>query len=99
MTASPSRGQLAPAPSPEECASKEKVSREREIGASRLWGPGSPAALRYNPSPKLRGGIAMSVTTLSELFLKAAGHNKPDCMLSKSGGTYQPMSTAELVDR
>jgi long-chain acyl-CoA synthetase len=41
----------------------------------------------------------MSVTTLSELFLKAAGHNKPDCMLSKVGGTYQPMSTAELVDR
>jgi len=41
----------------------------------------------------------MSVTTLSELFLKAAGHNKPDCMLSKAGGTYQPMSTAELVDR
>jgi len=41
----------------------------------------------------------MSVTTLSELFLKAAGHNKPDCMLSKAGGTYQPVSTAELVDR
>jgi long-chain acyl-CoA synthetase len=41
----------------------------------------------------------MSVTTLSELFLKAAGHNKPDCLLSKVGGTYQPVSTAELVDR
>jgi len=41
----------------------------------------------------------MSVTTLSELFLKAAGHNKPDCLLSKIGGTYQPVSTAELVDR
>ncbi|RPH57742.1 long-chain fatty acid--CoA ligase [bacterium] len=41
----------------------------------------------------------MSVTTLSELFLKAASYNKPDCLLSKIGGTYQPMSTAELVDR
>ncbi|HKI03040.1 MAG TPA: long-chain fatty acid--CoA ligase [Thermoanaerobaculia bacterium] len=41
----------------------------------------------------------MPVTTLSELFLKAASYNKPDCLLSKVGGTYQPMSTAELVDR
>ena len=41
----------------------------------------------------------MSVTTLPELFLKAASYNKPDCLLSKVGGTYQPMSTAELVDR
>jgi long-chain acyl-CoA synthetase len=41
----------------------------------------------------------MSVTTLSELFLKAAGHNKPDHLLYKVGGTYQPVSTAELVDR
>ncbi|MES1242279.1 MAG: long-chain fatty acid--CoA ligase [Acidobacteriota bacterium] len=41
----------------------------------------------------------MSVTTLSELFLKTAGFNKPDCLLYKVGGTYQPVSTAELVDR
>jgi long-chain acyl-CoA synthetase len=41
----------------------------------------------------------MSVTTLSELFLKAATYNKPDCLLSKVGGKYQPISTAELVDR
>jgi long-chain acyl-CoA synthetase len=41
----------------------------------------------------------MSVTTLSELFLKAASYNKPDCLLHKVGGTYQPVSTAELVDR
>jgi long-chain acyl-CoA synthetase len=41
----------------------------------------------------------MPVTTLSELFLKAAGFNKPDCLLHKVGGTYQPVSTAELVDR
>jgi long-chain acyl-CoA synthetase len=42
---------------------------------------------------------AMSVTTLSELFLKAASYSKPDCLQSKVGGTYQPISTAELVDR
>jgi long-chain acyl-CoA synthetase len=41
----------------------------------------------------------MSVTTLSELFLRTAGFNKPDCLLYKVGGTYQPVSTAELVDR
>jgi long-chain acyl-CoA synthetase len=41
----------------------------------------------------------MAVTTLSELFLKAAGFNKPDCLQYKVGGTYQPVSTAELVDR
>jgi long-chain acyl-CoA synthetase len=40
----------------------------------------------------------MSVTTLSELFLKAASYNKPECLLYKVGGTYQPVSTAELVD-
>ena len=41
----------------------------------------------------------MAVTTLPELFLKAAGYKKPDCLLYKVGGTYQPVSTAELVDR
>ena len=41
----------------------------------------------------------MAITTLSELFLKTAGFNKPDCLLSKIGGSYQPVSTAELVDR
>ena len=41
----------------------------------------------------------MSVTTLSELFLRTAGFNKSDCLLYKVGGTYQPISTAELVDR
>ena len=40
-----------------------------------------------------------SVSTLTELFLKAASYNKPDCLMSKIGGTYQPISTAELVDR
>ncbi|HSC21569.1 MAG TPA: AMP-binding protein, partial [Solirubrobacterales bacterium] len=41
----------------------------------------------------------MSIQTLAELFLKAAGYGKPDCLLHKVGGTYQPVSTAELVDR
>jgi long-chain acyl-CoA synthetase len=41
----------------------------------------------------------MAITTLSELFFKAASYNKPDCLLHKVGGTYQPVSTAELVDR
>ena len=41
----------------------------------------------------------MSVRTLTELFLIAAGHGKPDCLMHKVGGTYVPVSTAELVDR
>jgi long-chain acyl-CoA synthetase len=41
----------------------------------------------------------MPVTTLSELFLEAAAYAKPDCLLDKIGGSYQPISTAELVDR
>ncbi|HLX08554.1 MAG TPA: long-chain fatty acid--CoA ligase [Thermoanaerobaculia bacterium] len=41
----------------------------------------------------------MAVTTLTELFLTAAAYGKPDCMLQKVGGSYQPVSTAELVDR
>src|SRR5579872_6182311 len=40
-----------------------------------------------------------SVSTIPELFLRAASYNKPACLMSKVGGTYQPMSTAELVDR
>jgi len=41
----------------------------------------------------------MSISTLTELFFKAASHNKPDCLLHKMGGAYHPISTAELVDR
>jgi long-chain acyl-CoA synthetase len=41
----------------------------------------------------------MSITTLAELFLRVAGQSKPDCLLHKVGGTFQPVSTAELVDR
>jgi long-chain acyl-CoA synthetase len=41
----------------------------------------------------------MPVTTLTELFLKAATYGRTDCMLHKVGGSYQPISTAELVDR
>src|SRR6476661_7434757 len=43
--------------------------------------------------------MTKSVSTIPELFLQAASYNKPACLLSKVGGTYQPMSTAELVDR
>ncbi len=41
----------------------------------------------------------MSIKTLSELFLVVAGRQKADCLLHKSGGQYQPISSAELVDR
>src|SRR5258705_12697845 len=41
----------------------------------------------------------MSIQTLSELFLEAAAMNKPDCWQQKVDGKYQPVSTAELVDR
>ncbi|HXO26460.1 MAG TPA: long-chain fatty acid--CoA ligase [Thermoanaerobaculia bacterium] len=41
----------------------------------------------------------MAVTTLTELFLKVATYGRADCLLHKVGGSYQPLSTAELVDR
>jgi long-chain acyl-CoA synthetase len=41
----------------------------------------------------------MSIQTLSELFLVVASRQKPDCLLHKVGGQYQPISSAELVDR
>lgn len=41
----------------------------------------------------------MAVTTLAELFLHAAGHRKPDALLHKVGGRFEPISSAELVDR
>jgi long-chain acyl-CoA synthetase len=41
----------------------------------------------------------MSIQTLAELFLVAAGHDKPDCLLYKKEGRYVPVSTAELVQR
>jgi long-chain acyl-CoA synthetase len=41
----------------------------------------------------------MAVTTLAELFLHAAGHRKPDALLHKVGGRFQPISTVEMVDR
>src|SRR5262245_59723423 len=42
---------------------------------------------------------SMALTTLTELFLQAATYGKADCRLHKIGGSYQPISTAELVDR
>src|SRR6202035_2817340 len=44
-------------------------------------------------------GGAMAIRTLAELFLNLAEHSKPDCLLHKVGGSYQPVSTAELSDR
>jgi long-chain acyl-CoA synthetase len=41
----------------------------------------------------------MSIQTLAELFLVAAGHDKPECLLHKVAGAYRPISTAELVSR
>jgi long-chain acyl-CoA synthetase len=41
----------------------------------------------------------MAVRTLTELFFVAAGHDKPDCLLHKVGGEWQPIATRELVDR
>ena len=41
----------------------------------------------------------MSIDTLADLFLVAAGYHKPDCLSHKVDGEYRPISTAELVDR
>jgi long-chain acyl-CoA synthetase len=40
----------------------------------------------------------MSVQTLSEIFLVAADHQKPDCLLHKVDGRFRPISTAEFTD-
>ena len=41
----------------------------------------------------------MPIQTLTELFLVAADYDKPDCLQHKVGGSFQPISTAELVER
>jgi long-chain acyl-CoA synthetase len=41
----------------------------------------------------------MSIRTLNELFLVAAGHDRPNCLQHKVNGRYVPISTAELVKR
>jgi long-chain acyl-CoA synthetase len=41
----------------------------------------------------------MSIKTLSELFLVAVGHQKPNCLLHKVDGRFRPVTTAELHDR
>ncbi len=41
----------------------------------------------------------MSVQTLSELFLVAAGHDIPDCLMHKVDGSWRPVSTDEFVER
>ena len=39
----------------------------------------------------------MAIHTLTELFLVAAGHRKPDCLMTKVDGEYRPISTVDLV--
>lgn len=39
----------------------------------------------------------MAIRTINDIFLTAAALDKPDCLLAKLGGSYQPISTAELV--
>ncbi|MCB1055165.1 MAG: long-chain fatty acid--CoA ligase [Acidobacteria bacterium] len=41
----------------------------------------------------------MPLETLSDLFLITAGHDKPDCLLTKRNGQFEPISTAEVVTR
>jgi long-chain acyl-CoA synthetase len=40
----------------------------------------------------------MSIQTLNDLFLAAAAHDKPDCLLHKVDGNYVPISTRQFVD-
>ena len=40
----------------------------------------------------------MSIQTLTDLFLIAAGHDKAECLLEKVAGAYRPISTRQLVD-
>src|SRR3954454_19776632 len=70
----------------------------RAEGYRSRCGPSSDVWGRIGP-PTCPGRAPMSINPLTELFFKAASHNKPDCLLHKVGGTYQPVSTAELVDR
>ncbi|HLF57184.1 MAG TPA: long-chain fatty acid--CoA ligase [Thermoanaerobaculia bacterium] len=39
----------------------------------------------------------MTVSTLSELFRVVVAHDKPDCLLHKVDGRYQPISTREFA--
>jgi long-chain acyl-CoA synthetase len=41
----------------------------------------------------------MTIETLADLFLVAAGFHKPDHLLHKVDGEFRPVSTAELLDR
>jgi long-chain acyl-CoA synthetase len=41
----------------------------------------------------------LTVGTLSELFRVLVAHDKPDCLLHKTDGRYQPISTRELAAR
>ena len=39
------------------------------------------------------------VSTIAELFYEACSKGLPDALAAKSGGTYVPISHAELIDR
>jgi len=39
------------------------------------------------------------IRTLCDLFRAAVAHDKPDCLLEKSGGTFRPVASAELATR
>ena len=41
----------------------------------------------------------MTIRTLSELFEAVVRHDKPDCLLHKSGGRFVPISTREFAAR
>jgi long-chain acyl-CoA synthetase len=41
----------------------------------------------------------MTLATINQIFLTAAGHGKPDCLMHKIDGRYVPISTEELVEQ
>ena len=41
----------------------------------------------------------MAIRTLADLLFVVEAYDKPDCLLHKVEGTYQPVSTRELIDR
>ncbi|MFQ5524887.1 MAG: AMP-dependent synthetase/ligase [Thermoanaerobaculia bacterium] len=41
----------------------------------------------------------MAIRTLADLLFVIEAYDKPDCLLEKVAGTYQPISSRELIDR
>jgi long-chain acyl-CoA synthetase len=42
--------------------------------------------------------VFMGIATINDIFLVAAGHGKPDCLMHKVDGRYQSVPTEELVE-